>query len=100
MSCSFFFVCLGRRSFVGGFFFFLFFFLGASCYGFKDSVAFLTWLVPVLFCFVLFAGGKIWIGEYYGGLKKNMLCTLGACVVVFSTGEMLDSGWGRGGMEK
>lgn len=35
-----------------------------------------------------------------GGLKKNMFCTLGACVVVFSTGGMLDSGWRGGGMEK
>lgn len=79
-----------------GFFFFSFFFLGASYYGFKDSVAFLTWLVPILFCFVLFfAGGKIWIGEYYGGrTKKKCFCTLGACV---STGDMLSSGLGGNG---
>lgn len=66
-----FFFCRGRRSFVWGGGFLFSFLVRVGFYGLKDSVAFLTWLVPVLFCSVLFfAGGKIWIGEYYGEDKK------------------------------
>lgn len=75
-----------------------FFFLGASWFLWFEGLG--RFLDVAGSCFVLFCSlqvEKFGLANIMGGGQKNMFCTLGACAVVFSTGDMLHSGWGIGG---